>query len=361
MQKYKHSSLHLSILIGFFVTVFSALSNIDIPYFPPLIASISLDILTGLLTGIATYVFFEYNRFSDEEWPGQVDKFLQIMDKRLADLLVSLPFGTKAGNFEGILNALRRKPYNIRWLTVKLISAKLNADFNLPSEFCFPMNSTKDFAELLEDIVDESTDSIYWTCPYLPNSWFDEIKAASQHKMQLKIKTKSKLLLEDYPRYLQKFITAKVPIKQRIVNLSEAEYNILTTSIDSIDSNTITDEDKYKLTQFLAYSAYDPKIETKFINVATILAYIGKESSKYANADYGVYDRSVLVWWNREDKKCRVSLKAEVDAEAMILFNAESTLFINAKDIQSKLNKLVNNIAASGDINSTENNEGGKI
>lgn len=127
-------------------------------------------------------------------------------------------------DFETIIGTMNSK-HNLRWIVARFISEKIQKHFkdNVYNGIEIPDFNVGEYKNFLQKILNECSDRILWTCPYLPLDWFKSALEDNSIESFEDVKNKETENI-DYQVFVNIFNMVKIKSKYRIVNLNKDDY-----------------------------------------------------------------------------------------------------------------------------------------
>jgi len=218
-------------------------------------------------------------------------------ENRLGKIIEYFALGTgENGKLERVISKIKEEG-KIRWLVSKFISSKIQQEFKEgdgETELVISKIRSKFFVDFVEDIINDCEDSILWTCPYLPEEWFNRaLPEGNSFNINLTI--------DNFP-FLKKFSASKLNKKYRIVNLKPEDLNLLKGD-KTIDNPKAFIE---KLEKFIEINTSNG-LQLYFVDLKKLLTNDLPDNS-LLYGDFGIYDRKVTLGYDDNAENLRLNL-----------------------------------------------------
>lgn len=255
----------------------------------------SLLTLTFFLLGAFSSAYF-IEHLTRKRKSDDIAKSINAIHDRLNSMAEHVAFHTEDGVIErNVINILRSKADGVMWIVARFISKQLSKSF---STLKFEIDGD-DYSVFSEKLYRECSKSIYLTSPFTPAEWFRQLypdKADIVFNMIDKGEH-----IEEYapvPAHVQALVNADAELKKRLVIIPS-----------QIMPSLIAQE---KL--LLEFLRIHPNIDTRFVEKEVLCekyCFAGNGDFDFAKYDYAVFDREILLKWERPIKskqKCPLSL-----------------------------------------------------
>lgn len=272
----------ITIFLLFISAIFSWLAskNNFFAYFWKIDFAISFSM--RCIIGILFYIILENIDLNREN--------KEYIENRMGKIIEYFALGTgQNGKLETIINHIRNKG-KIRWLVAKFISEKLRKAFDCDEHTIIISSQTiEEFQDILDEIITDCEKNIYWTCPFTPKTWVDNVLRTKYSKDKLF----KDLNLDDLP-LLRSFSSSPVE-KFRIVNLDETDFNY-------ISGKNLISNDRDILFEELSY--FIKLNELKISHCKLLFIDLSKKTEQFRKnllkKDFGIYDEEVIISFEKD-------------------------------------------------------------
>ena len=261
-----------------------------------------------------------------------VEKNIEKKSKKMSQVIQHIAiYG--GGNLDKILGSMKDMD-KLKWAIAKFVSQKIKYDFNT---YRIPNIKAKEYKKFLKEIISECDETVLWTCPYLPEKWFElaiennsensNINLPDEHHedygiikyfSESKIEKRKNLMIytsDDFD-FLEIFKYSTAKNKYRIVNLSSNQF-------EKLNIDNCSEEELYYLFNFIRLNIFSG-IKLYFIDVGEATK-ISTYYSAIGGEDFCLLQESKnfvkLTWANKNtdsDKKTddRNELNLQINQQA---------------------------------------------
>lgn len=245
---------------GLLVGLMAGLGTKDIPL------SFSLGIVSALMTHIIMYIEIDHKQ--------EKKTLLQEISKKLDRTIEHAAFFTDDQIMEKAIALLRSTRGGKTWIIAKFISRQLTNSFSM---FKIVIDGD-DYSEFAEHLYPECEDSIFLTCPFTPQEWFEQLILSNDRL--LAIAGGGQLEEKEIPPHVRALLVSSARTKRRLVILSQEKLAECAGK-------------KQYLGEFLRVNK---GVETRFVDKENL---VNRGCPYDENCDYTALDGELLLVWER--------------------------------------------------------------
>jgi len=256
-------------------------------------------------------------------------------EKRMNQIIEFIALGTRNGYFEKHLGRVKEQDLGaLRWVIAKYISYKLNKDFNSLGQIEISNVSATEYSHLLGDLIEECSESIYYTCPFTPTEWFVELKFApcmnqssckdTQHHPDPNCPYRS-VMKDHLPIHIKALCSSRAKDRKRVINIPRNKLEALKN--DKCLHNFLNYQENKKERNLEKHD----KIKIRFVAQEDLASSIETE---YKEGDYNVLDEKIVMKWDKSSSTCVLIFdKDKVENHLRIFENIDASPYKKATDI----------------------------